>query len=78
MEQYAQHPELFPEGIEEGFSFHDVIPSSKQNLRMRRIKLKRNEEVYQLRPSFVMPYMIGRTQEVEPCITVVGASLSMR
>ena len=58
MEQYAQHPELFPEGIEEGFSFHDVIPSSKQNLRMRRIKLKRNEEVYQLRPSFVMPYMI--------------------
>jgi hypothetical protein len=68
MEQYAQHPELFPEGIEEGFSFHDVILSSKQNLRMRRIKLKRNEEVYQLRPSFVMPYMIGRTQEVEKAL----------
>ena len=68
MERHAQHPELFPEGLEEGFTFHDVIPSRKQNLRMRRIKLKKNEEVYQLRPSFVMPYMIGRTQEVEKAL----------
>ena len=68
MEQYAQHPELFPKGMEEGFTFHDILPSRKQNLCMRRIKLKRDGEVYQLRPSFMMPYMIGRIQEVEKAL----------
>ena len=32
---------------------------------MRRLKLKANEIVYQVRPSFMMPYMIGETAEVE-------------
>ena len=68
MEQYGQHPELFPKGMEEGFTFHDILPSRKQNLCMRRIKLKRDGEVYQLRPSFMMPYLIGRTQEVEKAL----------
>ncbi|MEM7126533.1 MAG: hypothetical protein AAF702_09420 [Chloroflexota bacterium] len=32
---------------------------------MRRLKLKANGIVYQVRPSFMMPYMIGETAEVE-------------
>ena len=32
---------------------------------MRRIKLKDNGEVYQLRPDFVMPYMVGKTYEID-------------
>ena len=34
---------------------------------MRRIKLK-NGKSYQLRPSFMMPYMIARTDEVEKAL----------
>lgn len=32
---------------------------------MRRIQLRETGEVYQLRPEFAMPYMVGRTDEVE-------------
>jgi hypothetical protein len=39
--------------------------SRKLNLRMRRIELVATGQVYQLRPEFVMPYMVGRTDEVE-------------
>ena len=35
---------------------------------MRRIKLKSTGQVYQIRPSFVMPYMIGHTDEVEKAL----------
>ena len=31
----------------------------------RRIRLVANGQAYQLRPDFVMPYMIGKTEEVE-------------
>jgi len=35
---------------------------------MRRIKLRTNGEQYQIRPSFMMPYMIGRIEEVEKAL----------
>jgi hypothetical protein len=55
-----QYPEIFPVEMKKGFIFHDWVISSKQQLTMRRIKLKENGEVYQLRPDFLMPYMIGK------------------
>jgi hypothetical protein len=58
-------PEIFPIEIKNGFSFHDWLISSKQQLPMRRIKLKENGDVYQLRPDFLMPYMVGKTDEME-------------
>ena len=61
----ANHPEIFPPALEKGFCFHDWVFSLKQQLPMRRIKLKENGEVYQLRPDFVMPYMVGKTDEME-------------
>ena len=36
----AQYPEIFPIEMKKGFSFHDWVISSKQQLPMRRIKLK--------------------------------------
>ncbi len=62
---YAQYPEIFPAGMERGFCFHDWVVSSKQQLPMRRIKLKENSEVYQLRPDFIMPYMVAKTDEID-------------
>ena len=61
----AKSPEIFPQQITDGFRFHDLIMSRKLNLRMRRIELVATGQVYQLRPEFVMPYMVGRTDEVE-------------
>ena len=65
LQLYTKYPEIFPRGMEEGFSFHDWVVSSKQELSMRRIKLKVNQEVYQLRPDFIMPYMVGKTDELD-------------
>ena len=62
---WRRHPELLPARFEEGFRFHSFVYSSKLKLRMRRIELCATQQVYQLRPDFVMPYMVGRTEEVE-------------
>jgi hypothetical protein len=64
-EVQQQYPEIFPQAMSEGYKFHDSYRSSKQKLVMRRIKLKVNQEVFTLRPSFVMPYQVARTDEIE-------------
>jgi hypothetical protein len=64
----AKHPEIFPLQITAGFWFHDFVTSRKLNLRMRRIRLVETGKVYQLRPEFVMPYMVGKTDEVEKAL----------
>ena len=40
--QIAQHPELFPSTIQQGYKLHDTLPSSKKmpDIRLRRIKVK--------------------------------------
>ncbi len=60
-----KHPEIFPTELEQGFWFHDFVFSTKQQLPLRRIKLKENSEVYQLRPDFMMPYMVAKTVEID-------------
>ncbi len=64
-QMFEQHPELFPQALAKGFKFHGFLHSKKQDLTMRRIKCKQNGEQYQIRPSFVMPYMVGTVEEVE-------------
>ena len=64
----SQHPELFPKGMDQGFTFHDCYASVKQDLIVRRIKLQATGAVFTLRPSFVMPYMIARTEAVEKAL----------
>src|SRR5512134_636037 len=67
-EMLSQHPELFPQDMDQGFTFHDAYVSGKQDLIVRRIKLITTGAVFTLRPSFVMPYMIARTDEVEKAL----------
>jgi hypothetical protein len=64
-EQIKLHPELFPSEIAAGYRFHGFRTSAKLKMESRRIRLISNGEAYQLRPDFVMPYMIGKTEEVE-------------
>lgn len=67
---YEARPELFPDDFGKGFALHSFIISRKQKgFMMRRIRLKnKNKDVWQIRPSFMMPYMIAETEEVEKAI----------
>lgn len=58
-------PELFPAGICEGYELSGHLPESKKmpGIRLRQLRLK--NDVYSLRPSFVMSYMTGTVEELE-------------
>ena len=67
--QIAQHPELFPATIQQGYQLHDLLPPSKKlpNLRLRRIQVaaaENGEEVFSVAPSFVMPCFFGMPPEI--------------
>lgn len=65
----AQHPELFPDEIREGYSLHDKRVSRKlPEMCIRRIRLQRTGVVYRVVPSFVLPYMTGYTETVEKAL----------
>jgi hypothetical protein len=55
--QVAQFPELFPPTISSGYTLKDIRFSVKLGIRIRRIKI--DNTIYTVRPSFVMPYMTG-------------------
>jgi hypothetical protein len=63
--QIAEHPELFPARIGEGYCLDGFIHSGRLDLTTQRIRLKCNRASDQIRPDTVMPYMIGTTKEVE-------------
>ena len=60
-------PELFPAGIEEGFHLTGHLPESVKmpGIQLRQLRLKKNGDVFTLRPSFVMSYMMGSVEELE-------------
>src|SRR5262245_36617387 len=68
LQMLGQYPELFPTDMDQGFTFHDAYISVKQDLIIRRIKVKATRAVFAIHPSFVMPYMIARTDEVEKAL----------
>jgi hypothetical protein len=76
--QIAQHPELFPQTITQGYMLHDLLPFSKKipDMRLRRIQVlgvpATNENVYTIAPSFVLPYMTGYTEDVEKALFLRG------
>ncbi len=60
------YPELFPDTIGDGWSLYGFTKESiKQEIRVRRIVTKADHEVWQIRPSFVMPYMTCDTDTAE-------------
>jgi hypothetical protein len=69
-ELLKQAPELFPHDMDQGFPLYDAYASVKQDVIVRRMKGKATGAVFSLRPSFVMPYMIGRTDAVEKALSL--------
>jgi hypothetical protein len=65
-------PELFPPEIRRGYRMKDVYHSRKTGWVLRRIEL-RNLECYLVRPSFLMPYLSGRTQDVQAPLSSASA-----
>jgi hypothetical protein len=64
-----QYPELFPDGIREGYRLHDIRSSRKlPEVQVRRIRLNRSGTVDQVTPSFVLPYMSGYVELVEKAL----------
>lgn len=60
-----KYPEIFPIAIDAGYWLHGSVRSKKLDLTTRRIKLTATGAVYQVRPDFALPYMAGKTDEVE-------------
>jgi hypothetical protein len=56
--QIQARPELFPPAIHDGWTLYGLTDAStKQGIRLRRIQTKADGEVWQIHPSFLMPYM---------------------
>jgi hypothetical protein len=68
-ECYEDAPELFPEVFPGGYALYGFTdPSSKQQLRCRRLRLYKTQDVFTVAPAFVMPYMSGRVEDVEQAL----------
>src|SRR5437764_13767159 len=63
-EGFRHAPELFPNDFACGYQLKDQRMSAKQRIPIRRIVLK-DGRAYSIRPSFLMPYLTARTDDVE-------------
>lgn len=70
LKAYALQPETFPPLFQSGFHFHSFIFSKKQDLVLRRVRLKADRSVYQIRPSFIMPYMTIETAQASRILSL--------
>jgi len=59
-------PELFPNEIASGYQMKDMYHSKKQSVLIRRIKIA--GVTYTVRPSFIMPYLVGFVDEIEKAL----------
>jgi hypothetical protein len=62
---FRQHPELFPRAFAQGYRLKDSRSSAKTGLRLRRVRLKATGESFSIRPSFVLPYLTGLTDDAQ-------------
>ena len=77
-QQIEATPELFPPEIRRGYRMKDVYTSRKTGCKLRRIEL-RNLQCYLVRPSFLMPYLSGHTEDVQaPLFSASSPSRSGR
>ena len=61
-ERIELFPELFPSEITKGYLMKDIYHPKKQPFPIRRIEIA--GIAYRIRPSFLMPYVTGITNEV--------------
>jgi hypothetical protein len=68
--EIQKYPEIFPSKITEGYVFCGKTRPSKKldSIRFRKIKLTATGEIYTIHPSFIMPNLIGYTDEVEKAL----------
>ena len=59
-------PELFPTEVAAGYLMKDIYQSKKLSIPLRRIQVAGIS--YSVRPSFVMPYLTGVTDEIEKAL----------
>src|SRR3954453_8178331 len=62
--QIEATPDLFPPEIRRGYRMKDTYTSRKTGWKLRRIEL-RDLRSYLVRPSFLMPYLSGHTEDVQ-------------
>jgi hypothetical protein len=62
---FLDHPELFPKAFAHGYRLKDARSSVRTGLRLRRIRLKATGESFSVRPSFLLPYQTGSTDDVQ-------------
>lgn len=62
--QIEANPELFPPEIRRGYPMKDTYTSRKTGWRLRRIDLRDGQSDL-IRPSFLMPYLTARTEDVQ-------------
>jgi len=65
-EKYEEHPELFPASMASGYELSGFLPESKKIAGIRFRQLRTGGVAYGVRPSFVMPYMSGATEKLDP------------
>jgi hypothetical protein len=63
-ERFQSMPELFPAGFAGGYRLKDDRVSIKRKVPIRRLIL-RDGTAYGVRPSFLMPYMTARTDDIQ-------------
>ena len=64
-QSFRDHPELFPRAFAKGYRLKDDRRSAKTGLRLRRVRLSVTGRSFSVRPSFVLPYMVGWTDDVQ-------------
>jgi hypothetical protein len=67
-----KYPQIFPSGINQSYKLHDILPESQKmkDIRLRRIAY--NGEIFTIAPSFILPYMMGYTEDVEKALFLRG------
>ncbi|MBV8268183.1 MAG: hypothetical protein JO252_17800 [Planctomycetaceae bacterium] len=63
-QQIEANPKLFPPEIRRGHRMKDLDTSRKTGWRLRRID-RRDDRSYLVRPSFLMPGLTGRTEDMQ-------------
>jgi hypothetical protein len=58
-------PELFPKAFSGGYRLKDIRTSRRAGLRLRRVRLKATGQSFSVRPSFLLPYLTGATDDVQ-------------
>ena len=63
----AEHPELFPPCLHNGYALHGFARPSRKlgGIRLRKVRPSGGTEAFHLRPSFVLSYMAGTAEELE-------------